>query len=73
MRRQPAFVLALGLCLALSACADVQAPPPGPVGVAPEAFPPQTVSPHGVLGDARVGVDDLADPATDTMGDPFVP
>jgi hypothetical protein len=64
---------ALVLLLLVAGCAETGAPPPGPVGVAPEAFPPGATPPQGVLGDARVGVDDLADPAIDTIGDPFLP
>ncbi len=72
MRRGLA-IAALAAPLALAGCADHQAPPPGPVGVAAEDFPPQRVSPEGMLGAAEVGVDDLADPELETLGDPFVP
>jgi hypothetical protein len=66
-------IAVLAAPLALAGCADYRTPPPGPVGVAAEDYPPQRVSPEGMLGDAAVGVDDLADPEIDTLGDPFVP
>jgi hypothetical protein len=65
-----AAVLTVGLVLA--GCADHAAPPPGPVGVAAEDFPPGALSPEGQLGGAEVGADTLADPALETAGDPFL-